>query len=166
MSDYIEDLLSRYRRKGALIDTNLLLVYFLGSLDVKEIPKYKRTKMYTEEDFYILSKIITYMENIVTTPSILTEISNLSWQLPEHILKKYTGVFVRGINALQEDYLPSKEISKTNEIHRFGITDAGIFLSAKDRYLVITDDFRLSQYLQFQKIDVINFNHIRSINWL
>jgi rRNA-processing protein FCF1 len=165
MNSYVRDLLERYRKKGILIDTNLLLMYFLGSLSVEEIPKFKRTQKYTVDDFYILSSVIEYVENVVTTPNILTEVSNLSWQLPEHLLHRYTQVFVRGIKALQEHSLSSAEIAQTDEIHVFGLTDAGIFLSAKNRYLVITDDFRLSQYLQYQKVDAINFNHIRNITW-
>ena len=33
------------------------------------------------------------------------------------------------------------------------------------QYLVLTDDFRLSQYLPKIQVDAINFNHIRMYNW-
>jgi hypothetical protein len=34
---------------------------------------------------------------------------------------------------------------------------------AKGNYLVMTDDFRLAGYLQKEAVDVINFNHIRTL---
>ena len=35
----------------------------------------------------------------------------------------------------------------------------------KGQYLVLTDDFRLSNYLGKQGIDVLNFNHLRFASW-
>ena len=43
--------------------------------------------------------------------------------------------------------------------------DTGILRLARGKYLVLTDDFRLSQYLQKMEIDVLNFNHIRPLGW-
>ena len=48
-----------------------------------------------------------------------------------------------------------------NAFPRFGLTDTAILLAAKGKYLVLTDDFPLAQYLQTEAIDVINFNHVR-----
>ncbi len=33
MSDYVTDLLDRYRKAGVLVDTNLLLLYLVGTFD-------------------------------------------------------------------------------------------------------------------------------------
>ena len=45
---------------------------------------------------------------------------------------------------------------------RFGLTDTAILRAARREYLVLTDDFRLAQYLGSRNIDVINFNHLRT----
>jgi hypothetical protein len=42
------------------------------------------------------------------------------------------------------------------------ITDCGIATLAKNKYLVLTDDFKLANYLQKIEIDTINFNNIRA----
>lgn len=166
MTDYIVALLQRYRRRGALVDTNLLLLYFVGSFDQKEIPKFKRTKGFATEDYSTLLRLFEHFEKIVTTPNILTEVSNLSGQLAEYLKLDYFTVFAHGIILLDEHYSPSADIAKTEEFRQFGLTDAGIScLAAKGNYLVITDDFRLSQYLQKKGIDALNFNHIRPIYW-
>jgi hypothetical protein len=38
-------------------------------------------------------------------------------------------------------------------------------LLVKNRYLLLTDDFRLSQYFASAGGDAINFNHIRTASW-
>jgi len=47
---------------------------------------------------------------------------------------------------------------------RFGITDTGLMSIAK-AHLIVTIDFPLSNYLSSAGIDVLNFNHIRVLNW-
>ena len=46
---------------------------------------------------------------------------------------------------------------------RFGVTDAALVRIADEGVLVMTDDFRLYQYLLSRGRDVINFNHLRAI---
>lgn len=165
MNTYIAKLLQRHRRGGVLLDTNLLLLYFVGLFDQKIIPTFKRTKMFAKEDYSTLLGVLRHFKMVVTTPNILTEVSNLSGQLPERLRLDYFETFAHGTTLLDEHYCSSSDISKMEELKRFGLTDAGIFRLAKGNYLTITDDFRLSQYLQKKSIDVLNFNHIRIINW-
>ncbi len=165
MIEVIKNLISKYKNKGILVDTNLLLLLFIGSFDPCLITKFKRTNIFVEEDFNILQKILKSFENIITTPNILTETCNLSGQLPGPIKKGYFDLFARGINILGEHYIPSSDISKMLEFKKFGLTDAVIINFVRDKYLVITVDFPLSQYLQKKGIDAINFNHIRPYFW-
>ncbi len=52
-----------------------------------------------------------------------------------------------------------------NQFAKFGLTDAAIAEIAAKKYLVLTDDFRLSQSLQAAGIDALNFNHVRDAYW-
>ncbi len=161
----VAGLLSRYRSRGLLIDTNLLLLYFVGAYDPDRISKFKRTLIFTVEDFNTLSSIIRYFGKVVTTPNILTEVSNLSNQLPEDVKLKYYSEFTKQAAGLDEQYTAAEAICSLEHFKKFGLTDSGIINMVKDKYLVLTDDFRLSNYLQSVGIDVINFNHIRTLNW-
>jgi rRNA-processing protein FCF1 len=67
---------------------------------------------------------------------------------------------------MEEHYVASQEVAAEDEFIKIGLTDASIFKLPKDQYLVLTDDFRLSQSLQHKGIDVINFNHIRPLGWI
>lgn len=165
MSRTADELLTRYRNAGVLVDTNLLLLFFVGAFRKSEIGKFKRTVQYTAEDFDKLVIVLHYFQKLVTTPHILTEVSNLAGQLAEHSRTGFFDQFRRAIELISEEYTPGSEIAATNEFARFGITDAAIVRHAKSKYLVLTDDFRLSQYLQANGADALNFNHIRRLNW-
>lgn len=163
--DYYVELLERYRSKGLLIDTNLLLVYFVGCYNPSYIPKFKRTITFTIEDFDILERAFVFFSKIVTTPNILTEVNSFSNQLPEAIKTDYYAKAIEQIVSIEEHYKESSKVCALEHFKKFGLTDSGIIDLVRDKYLVLTDDFRLSNYLQAVNIDVINFNHIRTVNW-
>lgn len=163
--DYPVELLYRYRSKGILIDTNLLLVYFVGSYDPLLIPKFKRTLAFTIEDFYILKRAFEFFSKVVTTPNILTEVNSFSNQLSADIKPTYYAKMAERVSTLEEHYLTSNSICALEHFKKFGLTDSGLIDLVKDKYLALTDDFRLASYMQNVGIDVINFNHIRTLNW-
>jgi rRNA-processing protein FCF1 len=163
--DYHVELLYRYRSKGILIDTNLLLVYFVGCYDPSRISKFKRTLTFTIEDFNILERAFRFFSKVVTTPNILTEVNSLSNQLPEEIKPDYYAKIATQITSLEEHYLVSSKICSLEHFKKFGLTDSGVIDLVKDKYLVLTSDFKLSSFLQNVGIDVVNFNHIRMSNW-
>lgn len=161
--DYIINLLSRYKSKGLLVDTNLLLVYFIGMYDSRRIESLKRvkSKAFSVRDLELLSGVIKYFDKIVTTPNILTEISNLSNELSEAERIVYYQVFASQISSLNEEYVPSLKVCSLEHFNRFQLTDSGIIHLVKDKCLVLTDDFKLSGYLRSSGIDYINFDHLR-----
>jgi rRNA-processing protein FCF1 len=165
MNDEIQRLVVRYARKGILIDTNILLLYFLGSFDQDLIPSFKRTVQFTVEDYNTLLLLLQMFDRLVTTPNILTEVSNLSNQLGEPARTSYFHTFAKQLTLMEELYVASREVAAESEFIKMGLTDGSIHKLNKEEYLVLTDDFRLSQSLQHKKIDVINFNHIRPLGW-
>jgi rRNA-processing protein FCF1 len=165
MNVYIDELIQRYRRKGILVDTNILLLYCIGAVNKNEISIFKRTKQFVPEDYDTLLGLLNNFESIVTTPNILTEVSNLSGQLKDNLKLTYFNFFKENIKLLKEEYVPSLQAANIPEFSRFGLTDAAIINHAKGKYLVLTEDFHLSQYLQHEGIDAINFNHLRPFFW-
>jgi hypothetical protein len=163
--EYINGLIASYKTKGLLVDTNLLLLYLVGAFDPERIPRFKRTMAFTVDEFVLLSLFFEVFEKIITTPNILTEVSNLSGQLPMSLRPFFWEDFAGRMHDLQESYTPSTAISASAHFTKFGLTDSGIVGLVKDKYLVLTDDLRLFGYLQNLGIDVINFNHIRAIAW-
>ncbi len=161
MNEYALQLIERHQRSGVLVDTNLLLLYFVGSFRKDLIARFKRTEVFTVEDFDLLVRLLGLFTKVVTTPNILTETSNLAGQLRSDLKEGLFGVFAAGINILEECHIPSAEAAKSQEFVRFGLTDAVMANLARENYLILTAEYRLSQYLQSLGIDVINFNHLR-----
>ncbi len=161
----LEHLLTQYKRKGVLVDSNVLLLYFVGMYDPQRIPKFKRTIMFAVEDFYTLLSLFRYFSKVVTTPNILTEVSNLANPLANDLTSTFYKQFAHQITVLEEHYIKSAKLSPMPQLAKLGLTDAGILDLAQGQYLVLTDDFRLVGHLEKQGIDVINFNHLRRINW-
>lgn len=165
MTEHIDKLCIRYRKKGVLVDANLLLLLVVGDIDVSLIPRFKRTRMFVMEDHALLSRLLKFFARIVTTPNILTEVSNLGSQLKNDRRVMFSSRLRRTIEVLDEEYIRSHEVAGTAEFSQFGLTDAGILRLAKHHVLVVTADFPLSQYLASKGGDVLNFNHIRTLGW-
>jgi hypothetical protein len=62
-----------------LLDTNLLLLLFIGGKDISLIKKAKTLAAYTEEDYELLQELasLNRFTVLLTTPHIITEVSNL-----------------------------------------------------------------------------------------
>jgi len=163
MKDGFEQL-QAYGKVGVVIDSNLLLLLFLGTYERQQISTNKRLATYTEEDFDLLTRLLGQFTRIVTTPNILTEVSNLSNAIPEKKKTTYFAWFASRVALLREESVLSST-ALTSRWAKFGLTDAVIAAIAKSRYLVLTDDFRLSQSLQSDGIDTLNFNHLRDAYW-
>ena len=141
-----------------MIDTNLVLLYIVGSIDILRIREFSRTAMFTANDFYKVSKFIDYFDLKITTPHVLTEVSNLignRQNLPT-LLQTY-------IEKSKEIFLESSEVSKRNAFFNFGLADTAITETAKGSYLVLTDDRPLYGFLINSQIDVVSLDLIRMI---
>jgi rRNA-processing protein FCF1 len=145
-----------------LIDTNILLLLLVGSTDRAAVTRFKRTKKFLPEDFDIAVNFLTRFSHIATTSSIMTETSNLASELSSPLLGDVFLKFIEWVNVLEERYLPGRDIVADAAFTRFGFTDGGISALRDADYLVLTDDFRLSQYLQSEGVPAINFNHMRA----
>lgn len=111
--EYVEGLLVQYKNKGILVDANLLLLFFVGLYDRSRIPTFKGTKAFTVQDFDLLKVVFSYFSKIITTPNILTEVSNLSNQLRENEKEKYYSQFASQAPTLVENYTSSAQICRT-----------------------------------------------------
>ena len=160
------ELVQRYCTAGVLVDTNILLLLFVGSIETRLIKQFKRTReRFEERDFdLIMSFLALFKSRIVTTPHILTEVSNLAGQLGSR-KKQFFPHFAKGISRLIEHYEPSANLARAGSFAKFGLTDAAIINLVQDQFLVLTDDFPLANYLSKQGVDVINFNHLRFESW-
>jgi len=165
MNELILRLILRYQKSGILVDTNILLLYFLGGYDPTRITRFKRTAQFVPEDYTLLRSILRRFVRVVTTPNILTEVSNFSGQLGEPTRSSYFKKFAEEVCLVEEHYIRSQEVARTDEFITFGLTDGAILRLARGTYLVLTDDLRLYEHLTRLNLDAVNFNHVRPLGW-
>ena len=158
MDRHLLGLVQKYKRRGILIDTNLALLYIVGSLDSLLIRNHARTSAFSIDDFDRLSRFVDYFEKKIVTPHVLTETSNLLGKSVE-----LRGVFGAFINSAKEIPIPAKSVAATSAFLAAGLTDAGILSVAEKKYLLVTDDGPLLGLSTGAKVDCVSLAQIRSI---
>jgi rRNA-processing protein FCF1 len=154
----------RQKRK-LLVDTNILLLYIVGSLSPDQIARHKRTKSFTVEDYWLLDSQLAKFGGIVVTPNVLTEVSNLLGYTDERLSQMLLAWLGSQIAAFDEHYVPSHEAITAAEFSRLGLTDATILSCPLQDLAVLTDDLHLYLALERRGVEVINFNHLREASW-
>ena len=167
MADDTASKIRKYRRSGVLVDTNLLLVYFIGLYDTatgyKLVNTFKYTKgTYGSEDFDVLLAFLKNFRAVVTTPHILAEISNsITGGLTDPARDLCLGLMQETVPFFQEHYIPAKDLIREDQFRIYGVADMGILRTATEQYLVLTDDYRLSGYLNQIGIDTLSLPEIK-----
>lgn len=138
-----------------------MLLWFIGLFRRSMIGNFKRVNMFDPEDFDLLIRILANFRSVVTTPNILTEVSNLSGSLADQLRSDYFARFKNSVELLQEEYIPSSRAVAGPLFTSLGLTDSVIAIAALRAILVVTTDFELHYRLQALGIDAINFNHMR-----
>lgn len=167
MSTYEEILIDKYKTKGVLIDANLALLYLVGSHDLRLVGdgKFNKLSNYSTDDYRLLLRLKCKFKKAVTTPHVLTEVSNLINDLPEktkaECLKKFYDTFVE----IDELSIPSMEAAQRPEFHFLGLTDSALAL-VSDQFLIVTDDARLVKKMNESQLEALNFNHLRMYHLL
>ena len=163
MPDEIKKLIQFYRRRGAILDSNLLLLLLVGLLDESLVPNFKRTRNYSVEDFHTLRRAISLFKKICTTPNILTEVTNLG-KFDGKYKQKFADLMAKNILSMEEHYIESKVVIGSLEFLRFGLTDTINMTVAAKGFLLLTNDAPLASHCREVGIAVININHLKQLN--
>ena len=156
-------LLKPYVGKPAILDANVLLLYWCASFDPELVRTFKRLNSFQAEDIELLAETLKLFSAIRTTPHVLTEVSNLANSLPQWRKEDWSEHFSRQIEVIPEKWVSAQSIA-ANPLMVLGLTDAGLATLAST-HVILTIDFPLSNSLASRKLNVINFTHLRSL-WL
>jgi len=83
--------------------------------------------------------------------------------LPGWIKEDWSQYFTKQIQLISEEWTPAATIA-TGDFMWLGLTDAALARLAST-HVILTLDFPLSNSLESQGLNVINFTHLRSL-WL
>lgn len=154
--------LRRFRDKRLLVDTNLLLLYFVGGVRRDLIKSFKRTASFGERDFILLARIIHFFRRVATTPHVLTEVSNLLSQRGEPERSALLRFVANSIQRWREHSPPSRQLVQRDCFLRFGLTDTAITEVSLLSCLVLTDDRALAGFLTKRGGEVLCFQDLQA----
>jgi len=141
---------------GLLVDTNLLVLFVVGSVNRDRIETFKRTRKYSKADYDLLIRVLD-RRKIYTVPHVLAEVSNLTDLAgAEKALSR--SVLKETISLLDEVQIPSTRAAEDRLYWNLGLTDAAIGGVARTHNCnVLTDGLDLYLELTPDRINVWNF---------
>jgi hypothetical protein len=147
--------------RAIAIDANLLILLIVGLVDRALIAAHKRTRNFEAADFDLLLEVLGKYDQIVVTPNVLTEASNLVGQVAE---PRKTAVMVQLatlVGTQREEYRASAEVVAHPDFVRLGLSDCALLKVTDEGMPLLTADLDL--YLAaLRTSDVaVNFNHLR-----
>jgi hypothetical protein len=163
-----EQIFERHVGKNILLDSNLLLVLLAGKLDERLFGSFKRIARYTLEDYELLEQLVGKFSVLLTTPHVLTEVSNLGNSLSGQWRQDWSrnlALFIscQGCQPLVDEcWTPAKQLVLNAEYLAFGLTDTSLAQLSNDA-LLVTDDFKLSGFLRQHGFSILNFRDLRTI---
>jgi predicted nucleic acid-binding protein len=147
---------------GLLVDTNLLVLYAVGTVNRNRIETCKRTRQYTRDDYDLLVRVLGNFEHLYTVAHVLAEVSNLTdLKGPERLQARL--VLKETISVLNEAEMSSARAAEDRLYLDLGLVDAAIAAVARaNSCAVLTDDFALYERLSRQNVPVFSFAHLRT----
>lgn len=144
-----------------LLDTNLLLLFVVGTTSRDYISKHKRLTQFTAEDFDTLVQVIARAPEVLLLPNTLTETSNLAAYIGDPAKTEIFRVLHTVISKSQEQYVRSSVAAERQEFFRLGLTDSALVEASTDEVAILTTDFNLYHAALIKGLPAINFNHLR-----
>ena len=154
--------LERLGMTGLIVDTNLLVLYVVGSVNRRRIESFKRTRQYLASDYDLLVGILGDFNPLYSVAHVLAEVSNLT-DLSGDERMHARRILKETISRLTEVEMPSAQASQDPAYEELGLADAAISTAARiHSCTVLTDDLGLYLRLQRSGVNVLNFAHIRA----
>jgi hypothetical protein len=150
---------------GLLIDTNLLVLFIVGSVNLDRVEHFKRTRKYSRFDFKLLLRVIEKFKPLYTLAHVMAEVSNLT-DLTGSERIQARQILKSLLTIMEEPLMASLKAAQSRFYSGHGLVDAAIASLASDnRCTVLTDDLDLYLALSRDGIEVLNFTHLQAREW-
>lgn len=148
--------------RPVLLDTNLFLLFVIGTADRAAIARHSRLRAYSDETFELLVLWLSQASDIVVTPNTATETSNLLRQgIGDPLRSVLSEHFGQLLKRMREDYVPSSVAADHLAFVRLGLADAAISHLADHDMVILTADLDLYLHAVRSGREAVNFNHVR-----
>lgn len=144
-----------------LVDSNLLVLYIVGTVNTGRIAGFKRTAKYDEDDFRLLVALMARFTERYTLPQIMAEVSTLT-DLRGAERRLARDLLRQTIREVTESPVSSRDASDHQLFAELGLTDAAIAHAAREHdCVVLTDDLPLWDRLLRIGVPAVNYTHLR-----
>jgi hypothetical protein len=144
-----------------VIDTNLLVLFVVGTTKRGFVTRHKRLKAFSLEDFDLLCRVIASTAEVLVTPNTLTETSNILGYIDEPARTEVFQTFRSLVPSMQEEFVESRTAVGAKEFLRLGLTDAALLEIASESRSLLTVDLDLYLSVLNRGASAVNFNHLR-----
>lgn len=143
-----------------LIDTNLLVLLMVGSLDPTLVRVHKNCSSFSPDDYRLLLRWVGPRPLFVVLPNVVTETSNLLRQIRDPHRTTLSAMLGRFVKTQREIYVESRRAAARPDYARLGITDCAALCTSEAAIHLLTVDFDL--YMGFLEAGrpVTNFRHV------
>ena len=148
-------------QKALVIDSGLLVLLIVGSVNPKYILKHKNLRVFTVPNFEMLRDMVARAPKVICTAHILAETSSLLRQIGDPIKSELMASFQRLIHTadyFEEMHIGSKAASSAPCFIRLGLTDAAIVSLDPAAVQILTVDHDLHIESSDKGFDVVNLN--------
>ena len=129
-------------------------------MDQSLLRNFKRVAQFTAQDVVTLTDLAQSFQSLVTTPHVLTEVSNFIDHAPEYRREDLKTALAGFIKLTPERYRPSVELAKLDEFRWLGLADCGL-IGLQQEVFIITTDSHLASCIHAQGGRAINFFQLR-----
>lgn len=154
-----------FRNRDVIFDTNILVAVVVVAVDESLILRHKRVASMGLErrDIRLIHDMVGMVRNIMVTPHILAETSNLL-RTP----RDGSEILMMALRKLVDDVLDERFVAAVDVVaqpafERVGFTDAGILALAASSTSFLSTDFELVNRLIALGVDAVNFTHLREL---
>ncbi len=126
------------------------------------IATHKRLSGLKAEDFYLVRDFVSSLQSVVTTPHVLTEVSNLAGVATGYPKQSIYTKFANVILTLDEAQIPSASASALSEFSIFGLTDA-VLCTACSTMPLLTVDGNLASHMRRKGLNAWTLENLK---WL
>ena len=101
---YAAMMVEKYKSRGLLLDSNLLLLYLVGAVDPTLVGtgQYNKLSTFKVEQIIMLRQLIAFFPRVVTTAHVLTEVSYLVNDMREAGKQRVFRAFSQTLHMIDE----------------------------------------------------------------
>ena len=143
----------------AFLDSNLLVLLVVGSVDRGLISRHRRSRRFGPDDYDRLLALLDPLDRVLVTPNTLTEASNL---LSSSDDPRPMACLRALIEETEEIVVASRTATRNRMFARLGLTDAALLEAVSAETPLITVDFDLyGAALAKGEGVAVNFTHFQ-----